>query len=74
VGEREIMPDLKCPKCKGYIITEKVSAEGDWIEIRKCANCGWAECPEKNRDLRIINRIVFNAQQRTMKHKYPRAY
>lgn len=65
----------RCPKCKGFLYPRRVYVhhEESCIEI-VCINCGYVECPEENRDLRILNRIVFNANLKTIKNKYPRMY
>ncbi len=46
-----------CPRCKGFVYTEKDVAEGYWIEITHCVNCGWYQCPEQNLYISVANRI-----------------
>ncbi len=54
-----------CPKCNGLMITEITVAEGQWIKITRCVNCGEYECPPENRELRQINALVYRARERT---------
>jgi len=54
----------RCPRCSGYQITELTYAEGDWIIVTHCVNCGEYECPPENYYLRVINRTVFNAAEK----------
>ena len=68
-----------CPKCSGYVISEKTIAEGQWIEYKRCLLCAWYECPPENYDLMIINRTVYNAAEkmrnrRRMRQEATRTY
>ena len=55
----------RCLKCNGLMVTEKTIAEGEWIEIIRCVNCGNYKCPPKNRALKAINKTVFMAHEKT---------
>jgi len=58
----------RCPKCSGYLISEIVWAESDWIIETHCVNCAWYLCPKENYQMRVINRVCYNADE-TMRYR-----
>ena len=60
---------MRCNRCNGLMITERVFAESDWIWETHCLNCGECICPPENEELRQLNKLVIWARERTQGHR-----
>ncbi len=56
---------MRCEKCGGLIIKEKIFAENQMIEITHCLHCAEYECPPENRELKQINLLAYRAKEKT---------